>query len=152
MMPLRGFPGTLRKIKPDALYLVNPATIDPSQCVPELLDYQFLIKKFYSGSGMVRVRYSIAILVAFLAIQVGPAFAQRLTKNTEHMVDASIRKLLRQMDKDKNGTISKDEFLRYFSERFDRLDVNRDRRLVSDELRPMLIPNAKEKNSATKVF
>jgi hypothetical protein len=49
---------------------------------------------------MVRVRYSIAILVAFLAIQVGPAFAQRLTKNTEHMVDASIRKLLRQMDKD----------------------------------------------------
>jgi hypothetical protein len=74
--------------------------IDPSQCVPELLDYQFLIKKFHSGSGMVRVRYSIAILVAFLAIQVGPAFAQRVTKNTEHMVDASIRKLLRQMDKD----------------------------------------------------
>ena len=101
---------------------------------------------------MVRVRYSIAILVAFLAIQVGPAFAQRLTKNTEHMVDASIRKLLRQMDKDKNGTISKDEFLRYFSERFDRLDVNRDRRLVSDELRPMLIPNAKEKKSPPKVF
>ena len=99
-----------------------------------------------------RVRYSIAILAAFLAVQVGSAFAQRLTKNTEHMVDASIRKLLRQMDKDKNGTISKDEFLRYFSERFDRLDVNGDRRLVSDELRPMLIPNAKDKNSPPKVF
>ena len=35
---------------------------------------------------------------------------------------------------------------------FDRLDVNRDRRLVSDELRPMLIPNAKEKKSTSKVF
>ena len=56
------------------------------------------------------------------------------------------------MDKDKNGTVSKDEFLRHFSERFDRLDVNQDRRLVSDELRPMLIPNAKGKNSAPKLF
>jgi hypothetical protein len=131
---------------------VRPATIDPSQSAPKLLEYRFLIKEFYSGSGMMRVRHSIAILAAFLAVQEGPAFAQRLTKNTEHMVDASIRKLLRQMDKDKNGTISKDEFLRYFSERFDRLDVNRDRRLVSDELRPMLIPNAKEKYSPPKVF
>jgi Ca2+-binding EF-hand superfamily protein len=67
------------------------------------------------------------------------------------MVDASIRKLLRQMDKDKNGTVSRGEFLRHFSERFDRLDVNRDRRFNSDELRPMLIPNVKGKQSL-KVF
>ena len=99
-----------------------------------------------------RVRHSIAILAASLAVQVGPAFAQTLTKNTEHMVDASIRKLLRQMDKDKNGTVSKNEFLRYFSERFDRLDVNGDRRLVPDELRPMLIPNANGKKSPPNVF
>ena len=99
-----------------------------------------------------RVRHAIAILAASLAVQVSPAFAQTPNRNTEHMVDASIQKLLRQMDKDKNGTVSKDEFLRYFSERFDRLDVNRDRRLVSDELRPMLIPNAKEKKSTSKVF
>jgi Ca2+-binding EF-hand superfamily protein len=99
-----------------------------------------------------RVRHAIAILAASLAVQVSPAFAQTANRNTEHMVDGSIQKLLRQMDKDKNGTVSKDEFLRYFSERFDRLDVSRDRRLVSDELRPMLIPNAKEKKSTSKVF
>ena len=99
-----------------------------------------------------RVRHAIAILAASLAVQVSPAFAQTPNRNTEHMVDASIQKLLRQMDKDKNGTVSKDEFLRYFGERFDCLDVNRDRRLVSDELRPMLIPNAKEKKSTPKVF
>jgi len=99
-----------------------------------------------------RVRHAIAILAASLAVQVSPAFAQTPNRNTEHMVDASIQKLLRQMDKDKNGTVSKDEFLRYFGERFDCLDVNRDRRLVSDELRPMLIPNAKEKKSTSKVF
>ena len=99
-----------------------------------------------------RVRHAIAILAASLAIQVSPAFAQTPTRNTEHMVDASIWKLLRQMDKDKNGTVSKDEFLRYFSERFDRLDVSRDRRLVSDELRPMLIPNANGKKTPPNVF
>ena len=99
-----------------------------------------------------RVRYVIAIFATSVAVQVGPAFGQTLTKNTEYMVNASIRKLLRQMDRDKNGTVSKDEFLRHFSERFDRLDVNHDRRLVSDELRPMLIPNAKGKNSAPKLF
>ena len=76
-----------------------------------------------------RVRYVIAIFATSVAVQVGPAFGQTLTKNTEYMVDASIRKLLRQMDRDKNGTVSKDEFLRHFSERFDRLDVNHDRRL-----------------------
>ena len=99
-----------------------------------------------------RVRYVIAIFATSVAVQVGPAFAHTLTKNTQYMVDASIRKLLRQMDKDKNGTVSKEEFLQHFSERFDRLDVNHDRRLVSDELRPMLIPNAKGKQSAPKVF
>ncbi len=53
-----------------------------------------------------RVRHSIVILAVSLAVQVGPAAAQPFTKNTENMVDASIRKMLRQMDKDKNGTIS----------------------------------------------
>jgi Ca2+-binding EF-hand superfamily protein len=99
-----------------------------------------------------RVRHAIATLAAFLAAQVGPAFAQPLNKNTEHMVDASIQKLLRQMDRDKNGTVSKDEFLRHFSERFDRLDVNRDRRLESEELLPMLIPNGKKKKSPPNGF
>jgi Ca2+-binding EF-hand superfamily protein len=100
----------------------------------------------------VRVRDVVAIFATSVAVQAGPAFAQTLTKNTEYMIDASIRKLLRQMDRDRNGTVSKDEFLRHFSERFDRLDVNHDRRLQSDELRPMLIPNAKGNKSAPKVF
>jgi Ca2+-binding EF-hand superfamily protein len=92
------------------------------------------------------------VVVASLIVQVGPALAQTLSKNTEYMVDTSIRKLLRQMDKDKNGTVSKSEFLQYFSERFDRLDVNRDRRLESDELRPILIPNSRARRSPLKVF
>jgi Ca2+-binding EF-hand superfamily protein len=101
---------------------------------------------------MVRARNAIAIVAAALAVQVGPAVAQSLSRNTEYMVDTSIRRLLREMDRDKNGTVSKSEFLRHFSERFDRLDVNRDRRLESDELRPMLIPNSKGKKSPPKAF
>jgi Ca2+-binding EF-hand superfamily protein len=100
----------------------------------------------------VRAQNAIAILAASLVVQVGPAVAQSFGPKTEHMVDTSIRRLLREMDRDKNGTVSKSEFLRHFSERFDRLDVNRDRRLQADELRPMLIPNSKGRKSPPKVF
>jgi Ca2+-binding EF-hand superfamily protein len=89
-------------------------------------------------------------MAASLALQVDFAPALAFSKNTESMADASVRRLLRQMDKDKNGTVSKGEFLRFFSERFDQLDVDGDRRLAADELVPMLIPNAKAKKSPRK--
>jgi EF hand len=100
----------------------------------------------------VRIRNTIAVVLASLAVQAVPTLAQAFSKNTESMMDTSIQRLLRQMDRDKNGTISKDEFLRYFSQRFDHLDVNRNRRLEPEELRPMLIPNAKVRKSPPYVF
>jgi hypothetical protein len=100
----------------------------------------------------VRIRNTIAIALASLVVQAAPTLAQAFSKNTELMMDTSIQRLLRQMDRDSNGTISKDEFLRYFSERFDHLDVNRNRRLEPKELRPMLIPNAKVRKSPPYVF
>jgi Ca2+-binding EF-hand superfamily protein len=100
----------------------------------------------------VRIRNTITVVAATLAVQAAPALAQTFSKNTESMVDSSIRRLLRQMDRDKNGTVSKGEFLRHFSERFDRLDVNHNRRLEADELRPMLIPNVKVRKPQPKVF
>ena len=90
------------------------------------------------------IRKTVAVLAAAFAVHVDLAPALAFSKTTESMADASVRRLLRQMDRDKNGTVSKGEFLRYFSERFDQLDVNGDRRLAADELIPMLIPNAKK--------
>jgi hypothetical protein len=43
-------------------------------------------------------------------------------------------RLLRLMDEDKNGVVSKEEFLRFMSKEFDRLDVNRDDQLERREI------------------
>ena len=45
------------------------------------------------------------------------------------------------MDADKNGVVSKDEFLNYMSRVFDRLDVNNSGELERDELQHLDDPN-----------
>jgi Ca2+-binding EF-hand superfamily protein len=52
-----------------------------------------------------------------------------------------VRKLVRLLDTDKNGTVSKDEFLQFISQTFDRLDVNKSGGLERNELRRMADPN-----------
>jgi Ca2+-binding EF-hand superfamily protein len=49
--------------------------------------------------------------------------------------ESHIRQLLKLVDQDKNGTVSKDEFMQYMSEMFDRLDVDRSGQLERNELR-----------------
>jgi hypothetical protein len=87
---------------------------------------------------MARKLLSIATWLAAVPISTA-AFA--FSKHIDAVTDASVLRLLRLMDKDKNGTVSKNEFMNYFSQRFDKLDVDHNRRLEPDELRPMLIPN-----------
>jgi Ca2+-binding EF-hand superfamily protein len=43
----------------------------------------------------------------------------------------------RQMDRDRNGTVSRAEFLQFMSRRFSRLDTNRNGKLEPKELRPL---------------
>jgi Ca2+-binding EF-hand superfamily protein len=44
------------------------------------------------------------------------------------------------VDKDKNGTVSKDEFMQFMSAEFDRLDVDKSGTLEHKELRPVRSP------------
>jgi Ca2+-binding EF-hand superfamily protein len=44
------------------------------------------------------------------------------------------------MDADKNGSVSKEEFMNYMSQTFDRLDVDKSGTLEPNELRRMTIP------------
>jgi hypothetical protein len=48
--------------------------------------------------------------------------------------EASAKQLLLLMDRDKNGKVSKQEFLAYREAEFDRLDVNKDGELDVKEL------------------
>jgi len=51
---------------------------------------------------------------------------------------AEARRLLRVVDKDMNGTVSRDEFLQFMGQAFDRLDTNRNGQLESNELRAIM--------------
>ena len=67
------------------------------------------------------------------------AFA--VSKHTAGAARSDVRQLLRMMDKDQNGAVSKDEFMQFMSQTFDRLDVNRSGQLEPGELRPLTTPN-----------
>jgi Ca2+-binding EF-hand superfamily protein len=87
------------------------------------------------------VRRLVAVVAMSLAFQAVSNAASAFSKRTDAAADADLRRLLRLMDKDKNGTVSKNEFVNYLLERFDKLDVDHDRRLAADELRAFIIPN-----------
>jgi hypothetical protein len=55
--------------------------------------------------------------------------------------DSQTDRLLFQMDKDRDGGVSKEEFLRYMSTEFDRLDTNKDGKLNADELKQLRLLN-----------
>ena len=63
------------------------------------------------------------------------------SKRTAAAADADVRQLVRMMDRDQNSTVSKDEFLQFMSETFDRLDINRSGQLEPNEVRRMTLPN-----------
>lgn len=70
------------------------------------------------------------LLVGTMSIS---AFAA--SDRTRAAADRDVKELLRLMDKDQNGSVSKDEFLQFMSQTFDRLDVNRSGQLERNELR-----------------
>jgi len=75
---------------------------------------------------------------------VGATFATAALAQTSHTRKAAARdvsQLVRLMDRDKNGVVSKDEFMDFMSQTFDRLDINKSGTLEPNELRPMTQPN-----------
>jgi Ca2+-binding EF-hand superfamily protein len=66
------------------------------------------------------------------------AFAAK--KHTGKSMEAEVAQMIREMDKDKNGVVSRDEFMQYMGRTFDRLDINRSGSLERNELRQMAVP------------
>jgi Ca2+-binding EF-hand superfamily protein len=65
--------------------------------------------------------------------------------------NADARRLLRMMDADKNGRVSKDEFLQFISRTFDRLDLNKSDQLEGNESSTTAFPFGMRTNAAAKV-
>jgi hypothetical protein len=83
----------------------------------------------------------IALIGIPLAVVTMPTTGFAFSKRTVAAAKSDIREVLRLMDKDVSGTVSKQEFMQFMSETFDRLDVNRSGQLEPAEMRPMKIPN-----------
>ena len=66
------------------------------------------------------------------------AFAQRASVPKKQdkiaLVEAQVKQLLLLVDADKNGRISKQEWMKFMEAEFDRLDVNHDGELDAKEL------------------
>jgi Ca2+-binding EF-hand superfamily protein len=96
------------------------------------------------------VRTIIALVGISLVAGTVSTAALAASKRTDAAAQSDVRNLLRLMDKDKNGTVSKDEFMQYMSQAFDRLDVDKSSQLENTELTNAKFPFSKRTRAATE--
>jgi Ca2+-binding EF-hand superfamily protein len=78
---------------------------------------------------------SKAALVLALALGVvASTAASGASQRTWNAGEKRVEELLRLMDKDKNGKVSKEEFLEFMSAEFDRVDKDKNGELTTEEL------------------
>jgi Ca2+-binding EF-hand superfamily protein len=82
-------------------------------------------------------RKLIALVGMSLMIGFASTSAFAVSKRTAAVAAADVRALIGMMDKDQNGAVSKEEFLQYMGDVFDRLDVNRSGQLEANEVRSL---------------
>jgi len=86
-------------------------------------------------------RNIVALTGISLVVGMMSSTALAASKGTQAEALADVRQIVRMMDRDQNGAVSKDEFIQYMSQIFDRLDVNANRQLEAGELRPLTSSN-----------
>lgn len=82
---------------------------------------------------------AVAAVYCGVALELGTVFAQVRTPdnrntNTPVLADAEVKRLLVLMDTDKNGKISKEEFMKFMEAEFNRLDKDKSGELDPKEL------------------
>jgi Ca2+-binding EF-hand superfamily protein len=82
-------------------------------------------------------RKAIALITTAFVVGTMPTAALAQSKRTTAAADRDVRTLVLMMDKDKDGVVSKDEFMQFMSREFDRLDVNKSGKLEAQHLRPV---------------
>jgi len=82
-------------------------------------------------------RKLVALVGASLMIGSASTSAFAVSKRTAAAASADVRALVRMMDKDMNGVVSKQEFMDFMSQTFDHLDINASGQLEPNEVRPL---------------
>ena len=89
---------------------------------------------------MSRTRNTVTLVGICLVFALASTVADAQSKRTRAAAARDVDQLMRMMDKDMNGTVSKQEFMDFMSQTFDRLDINKSGTLERHELRPLLTP------------
>lgn len=76
----------------------------------------------------------IALFVMMIVVEAAPNPALAVNQRNVAAGEALARELLRLMDTDKNGQVSRQEFMRFMEAEFDRLDVDHNGELTVKEL------------------
>jgi hypothetical protein len=86
----------------------------------------------------------IVVFYAAIVFEVSTAFAQKATpdakkQNSVALGEDEVKQMLTLMDTDKNGKISKAEFMKFMEAEFDRLDKDKSGELDAKELTQSLV-------------
>jgi hypothetical protein len=92
-------------------------------------------------------RKAIVLIAASLAVSTVSTAALAASK-----ADREVGTLVKMMDKDKNGSVSKEEFLQFMGREFDRLDVDKSGTLEQKEMLPLRNPSWPLGNCAKRAF
>jgi hypothetical protein len=84
---------------------------------------------------------AIALIATFFVASTISTAAFAAGKRTEAAAERDVKTLVQMMDKDKDGTVSKDEFMQFMGREFDRLDVEKTGKLEPRHLRPVRNPS-----------
>ena len=80
--------------------------------------------------------YRSLVALVGMSLMIGSAStsAFAVSKRTATAASADVRALVRMMDKDQNGVVSKQEFMDFMSQTFDALDINASGQLEPSEV------------------
>ena len=92
-------------------------------------------------TSMSMTRKVVAVIGVSLIVGSASTSAFAQSKRTSAAATRDVSQLMRMMDKDMNGAVSKDEFMQFMSQTFDRLDINRSGQLERNELRRLTTRN-----------
>jgi hypothetical protein len=97
-------------------------------------------------------RKAIALITTTFVVSTISTVALAQSKQTTATATRDVRQLVQMMDKDKDGTVSKDEFLQFMGQVFDRADVNKNGKLEPEELQQTSIPRAVRRDCIHRTF
>jgi Ca2+-binding EF-hand superfamily protein len=98
------------------------------------------------------IRTAIVLIATSFVVGAMSTAALAAAKQTVATADRDVRQLVRLMDKDQNGVVSKEEFMDFMGRTFDRIDADKNGTLEPKELRQTAIPRAVRRDCVHRAF